>query len=149
MLLSSFIKLSLSDRATPLLSDCLCFSPSVSPLIRRLLQRHARTHILYSTLRGLHHSGLIFINIEIVEQLEFHLKAPFILQCLHFRIIAPSPPFVSVAESVQQGVLIALERLFLVIKNDTTFTNASIFPSLASHKFKQALIQFQCMCLLH
>lgn len=120
LLLGSFIKFSLSDWATPLLSDCLSNPPPVFLSFRFLSasQIHLHTHTHTYTI-ALHHSGwLIFINIEIVEQLGFQLKAPFILPCLHLRIIAPLFS-ASVAESVQQGVLIALESLSLFYQEMT------------------------------
>lgn len=88
---------------------------------------YTHTHTSCSTLPNTHHSGwLIFINIEIVERLGFQLKAPFILPCLHLRIIAPLFS-ASVAECLQWGVLIALESLSLVIKkNDTSCVKAFI-----------------------
>lgn len=96
---------------TLLLSSSLSLSVCITDT---LTHTHTHTYTIAP-----HHSGwLIFINIEIVEQLGFQLKAPFILPCLHLRIIAPLFS-ASVAESVQRGVLIALESLSLFYQEMT------------------------------
>ena len=73
------------DLATPLLSDCL-----LSLCLPLLDYSHTYTYMHHSAQRSPRHSGwLIIINIEVVEQPGFQLKAPFILPCLHLWIIVP------------------------------------------------------------